>query len=127
MIMPTPNLPNTRKPLVYSCSGCSNVAQLCNHLAIKLDRQGIAEMSCIAGVGGHVPGLVKTAKSRWPIVALDGCPMHCVKSSLALHDVTPAIHIDLSKYGYKKRKHVGFNHEDADTAMSRVMEAINNL
>ncbi len=53
--------------------------------------------------------------------------MHCVKSSLAQHDVTPAIHIDLSKYGYKKRKHVDFNREDADTAMSRVMEAINNL
>jgi len=84
-------------------------------------------MSCIAGVGGHVPGLVKTAKSRRPIVALDGCPMHCVKSSLAQHDVTPAIHIDLSKYGYKKRKHVDFNREDTDTAMSRVMEAINNL
>ena len=125
--MPTPNLPNTKKPLVYSCSGCSNVAQLCNHLAIKLDRQGLAEMSCIAGVGGNVPGLVKTAKTRWPIIALDGCPMHCVKSSLAQHGITPAIHIDLSKYGYKKRKHVDFYPEDAESAMNTVMEAINSL
>lgn len=39
------------KPLVYSCSGCSNIAQLANDVAIKMDREGIAEMSCIAGVG----------------------------------------------------------------------------
>ena len=31
-----------KKPLVYSCSGCSNVAQLCNHLAVRLDRSGVA-------------------------------------------------------------------------------------
>ncbi|TAK94969.1 MAG: zinc-binding protein, partial [Aquabacterium sp.] len=41
--------------LVYACSGCSSAAQLANHLAVRLDREGIAEMSCIAGVGGRVP------------------------------------------------------------------------
>jgi uncharacterized metal-binding protein len=35
-------------PLVYSCSGCSNIAQLANQVAIELDRDHIAEMSCIA-------------------------------------------------------------------------------
>ena len=39
-------------PLVYSCSGCSSAAQLANHLAVRLDRDERAEMSCIAGVGG---------------------------------------------------------------------------
>jgi len=29
-------------PLVYSCSGCSNVAQLANTLAVRLDRAGLA-------------------------------------------------------------------------------------
>jgi uncharacterized metal-binding protein len=42
------------KPLVYSCSGCSSSAQMANYLAVQLDRQGLAEMSCIAGVGGNV-------------------------------------------------------------------------
>jgi hypothetical protein len=46
-------------PLVYSCSGCSSAAQLSNHLAVRLDRAGLAEMSCIAGVGGQVPSLVR--------------------------------------------------------------------
>src|SRR6516164_4539372 len=54
---------NINKPLVYSCSGCSSAAQMANYFAVQLDRSGIAEMSCIAGVGGNVKKLVKTALS----------------------------------------------------------------
>ena len=60
-------------PLVYSCSGCSSAAQMANHLALRLDRAGAAEMSCIAGVGGGVTGLVRTAQAGRRILALDGC------------------------------------------------------
>ncbi|HOO09571.1 MAG TPA: putative zinc-binding protein, partial [Cyclobacteriaceae bacterium] len=60
------------KPLVYSCSGCSSAAQMANYLAIKLDRAGLAEMSCIAGVGGNVKNLVRTAKSGRKLIAIDG-------------------------------------------------------
>ena len=42
------------RPLVYSCSGCSSAAQMANYLAVQLDRKGVAEMSCIVGVGGNV-------------------------------------------------------------------------
>ena len=77
-------------PIVYSCSGCSSAAQLANHVALRLDRCGAAEMSCIAGVGGDVPHLMKTARSGRPIIALDGCPLVCVKSTLARHGIEPA-------------------------------------
>jgi len=117
----------TVKPLVYSCSGCSDVAQLCNHLAIQLDRKGIAEMSCIAGVGGNVPGLVKTAQSGRPLIALDGCPMHCVKSCLQRHDVVATLHINLREFGFKKRKHVDFDDSDAAAAMRVVLDKIERL
>ncbi|MCB1165046.1 MAG: hypothetical protein KDK37_17545 [Leptospiraceae bacterium] len=30
-------------PLAYSCSGCSSVAQLSNGMAIRLDRENLAE------------------------------------------------------------------------------------
>ena len=84
-------------PLVYSCSGCSSAAQMANYLALQLDRQGEAEMSCIAGVGGNVKNLVRLAKSGRPILALDGCPLECVKNCLAVHNVVPAQHIMLRK------------------------------
>lgn len=64
-------------PLVYSCSGCSSAAQAANYIALKLDREGDAEMSCIAGVGGNVPHLVNIARSGRSIIAIDGCPLAC--------------------------------------------------
>ncbi|MEP6965428.1 MAG: putative zinc-binding protein, partial [Polaromonas sp.] len=97
------------RPLVYACSGCSSAAQLANHVAVRLDRSGVAEMSCIAGVGGDVPSLLKTALSGRPILALDGCPLVCVKSSLARHGITPDRHYQLQHYGVRKRQHEDFD------------------
>lgn len=96
-------MPDSTLPLVYSCSGCSNVAQLANALALRLDRQGLAEMSCIAGVGGQVPSLVSKARSGRHILALDGCPLACVKGCLAQHQIAPNLHLILSESGLRKR------------------------
>jgi len=90
-------------PLVYSCSGCSSAAQTANMIAIKMDREKLAEMSCIAGVGGDVKPLVKTAKSGRDIIAIDGCPLSCCKSCLARHGVQPKYHFDLSDFDVPKR------------------------
>ncbi|HSH47754.1 MAG TPA: putative zinc-binding protein [Halomonas sp.] len=99
------------RTLVYSCSGCSDVAQLANETAIRLDHSGVAEMSCIAGVGGGVPGLVKVARSGRPIVAIDGCQMHCVTHCLEKAGVTATEHVKLYEKGYKKRRGQRFGDE----------------
>lgn len=92
-------------PLVYACSGCSSAAQLANDFAVKLDHNRMAEMSCVAGVGGDVKSLLKTAKSGRKVLVLDGCPLHCAKQALARHGVTACRHLDLSQFGVKKRYH----------------------
>ncbi|WP_267221524.1 putative zinc-binding protein [Dyella silvae] len=102
-----------RLPLVYSCSGCSSAAQMANHLALTLDREQWAEMSCIAGVGGGVTGLVRTAQSGRRILALDGCAMKCVQACLAHAGVTADAHVLLSDCGVKKRQHADFDITEA--------------
>lgn len=109
-------------PLVYSCSGCSSAAQLANQVAVQMDRRGVAEMSCIAGVGGDVPQLVRVATSDRPIIALDGCPLECVRHSLARHGVQPARHYQLHKYGVKKRKHQDFDPAQAAQVLAQVSQ-----
>jgi len=89
-------------------------------VALQLDRRGVAEMSCIAGVGGDVPKLVTLAQSGRPIVALDGCPLVCVKSSLARHGIAPARHYQLHEYGVKKRNHQDFDPAQADEVLAHV-------
>ena len=107
-------------PLVYSCSGCSNVAQLANAVALRLDRTGLAEMSCIAGVGGDVRPLVARATSGRRIIALDGCALQCVKHCLGRHGVAPDIHLTLSGMGLRKRAHSDCTREEADRVFQEV-------
>jgi uncharacterized metal-binding protein len=109
-------------PLVYSCSGCSSAAQLANHAAVRLDREQVAEMSCIAGVGGDVESLVRTAASGRAIVALDGCELQCVKHCLRRHGIEPTLHYKLSDLGVRKRYHVDFDPADAARVIARVRD-----
>lgn len=117
-------MPNPQRPLVYSCSGCSNVAQLANTLAVRLDRAGLAEMSCIAGVGGRVSSLVKKANSGRPILAIDGCQLQCVRGCLDQHGVTANVHLVLSQYGLKKRYGEDCSAEDAEELYQEVCQLI---
>jgi uncharacterized metal-binding protein len=116
--------PKAKRPLVYSCSGCSNIAQMANYIAVRLDRRGEAQMSCIAGVGGDVPSLVKLAKAGRPIIATDGCPLHCVRFCLARHGIEPTLHYTLTERGLKKRFGQDFDHEEAERAVEHIAATI---
>lgn len=93
---------DNKKVTVYSCSGCSNVAQLANSVAVKLDREGVAKMSCIAGVGGDVTSLVKLAEKSEKILVLDGCPLQCAAKCLERHAIKMNAHVVLTDYGLTK-------------------------
>lgn len=112
----------TELPLVYSCSGCSSAAQLANTLAVRLDRQRLAEMSCIAGVGGGVASLVRTARKGRPILALDGCMLHCVRHCLEQAGVTADVHLDLSTAGVRKRFHADAPPEEVERVWREVVQ-----
>ncbi|MDE2401468.1 MAG: putative zinc-binding protein [Burkholderiales bacterium] len=114
--------------LVYSCSGCSSAAQLANHLAVRLDRLGHAEMSCIAGIGGQVPSLVRkvieASEQKRPILAIDGCALACVRSTLALHGVTPTEHVQLGALGVRKVYHGDFSEEQASDLLGEITKRV---
>ncbi|CAI8774148.1 Anaerobic and virulence modulator AnvM [Pseudomonas sp. IT-P12] len=111
-------------PLVYACSGCSNVAQLANTLAVRLDRSGVAEMSCIAGLGGHVSSLVNKARSGRRIYALDGCPLQCVENCLKQHGLHADVHLILSHYGLRKRYGEDCTQEQSDSLFEGIKQLI---
>jgi uncharacterized metal-binding protein len=115
------------RPLVYSCSGCSSAAQMANDLAVRLDREGLAEMSCIAGVGGDVAPLVNTATSGRPTLVIDGCPLECAKECLDQHDVTPDRHVTLAAEGVPKEYHTDYDETQAETLFEDLAEAAEEL
>ena len=119
--------PSAPLAVVYACSGCSSAAQLANHVAVRLDRTGAAEMSCIAGVGGDVPHLLKTARSGRPNVVLDGCPLECARHCLQRHGIEPTQYHQLHIYGVRKRLHEDFDPEQAEAVLFRVRSDLQKL
>lgn len=113
-----------KKPIVYSCSGCSSAAQLANHIAIQMDRAQIAEMSCIAGVGGDVRSLVNVAKSGRQIIALDGCALKCVEHCLQRHSVVADRHYVMSDLGVDKKYHQDFDSEQAKSIFKKISDEL---
>lgn len=116
-----------KKSLVYSCSGCSSAAQAANAVAVRLDRSGIAEMSCIAGVGGDVASLVRVAKSGRKMTVIDGCPLQCARHCLERHGITPDQHFDLSKFGVKKIQHGEFDSTQVNEIFDLIKTRIDEI
>ncbi len=95
----TPRKPGT---VVYACSGCSDAGELADRIARRLTREGAAEMSCLAGIGGRVKPLVNKASSAGRILAIDGCPLNCTRHTLELAGFKHFQHLELHKLGMKK-------------------------
>lgn len=120
--------PRYALPLVYSCSGCSSAAQLANHLALRLDRAGLAEMSCIAGVGGNVPALVHKARQAHAagrtILALDGCALACTRACLAERGMAATLHVQLQDHGVRKHHGTDFEPAQADALYAQLADTL---
>ena len=90
-----------RLPLVYACAGCSVAGRLAYELAQEFDRRGIAEMSCLAGVGAGKAHFVKQLEGR-EVWIIDGCPIECSLGVFAQVRCRADVHIRLHELGVKK-------------------------
>ena len=96
-----PETPNP-KPVVYACSGGSDVGELTDRIARQLTREGAAEMSCLAGIGGRVKHLLAVAERAQRILVIDGCPINCARKTLELAGVRHFDHLGLDELGFRK-------------------------
>lgn len=97
---------------------------MANYIALELTRDGVAEMSCIAGVGGGVPGLIRKARSAEQIIAIDGCQMACTKACLENQDLQPTWHFLLNEMGLKKILHEEFDAAEAEELTLRIANKV---
>jgi uncharacterized metal-binding protein len=88
-------------PILFACSGCSNAGQLANHVALEMSRWGIAEMSCIAGIGAGKSHFLKQLARR-RVWVIDGCPIHCGLGVLQQAGNEVDAHIRLHEMGVRK-------------------------
>src|SRR5262245_51036567 len=104
-------------PVLYACSGCTSAGELADHLARELDRAGIAEMASLAGIGAHEPQQLGRARSRFPVIALDGCANACARRGLERAGIEPSRHFVLARYGVARRTRARFTAQEAAGAL----------
>ena len=68
--------------LIFACSGAADVGEITDRTARQLTKDGVGKMFCLAGIGGCIPGIMKTTESAAKILAIDGCELDCVKNCL---------------------------------------------
>jgi uncharacterized metal-binding protein len=90
--------------LIFACSGAADVGAVADQAARKLTQDGAGKMFCLAGVGGRVSGIMATTESAARILAIDGCPLNCVKNCLAQAGFTKYEHLQLADLGMEKGK-----------------------
>ncbi|MCX7045370.1 MAG: putative zinc-binding protein [Candidatus Sumerlaeota bacterium] len=90
--------------LIFPCSGAADVGAVADQAARKLTREGAGKMYCLAGIGGRVSGIVETTKSASKILAIDGCPVNCVKNTLEQAGFAAYEHLRLADLGMAKGK-----------------------
>ena len=88
--------------LVFACSGAADVGAVADRAARKLAAGGAGRMFCLAGVGGRVPGIMKTTQAAERILAIDGCPLNCAKACLEQAGITRFAHLQLATLGLEK-------------------------
>ncbi|MGQ9731606.1 MAG: putative zinc-binding protein [Candidatus Zipacnadales bacterium] len=108
--------------LLFSCAGGSNVGQIANDAAIKLEQSGVGRLYCLAGIGGRVEGMVKHAQSVPFTVVIDGCSVCCARKTLEQVGIEPTIHTIVTELGIKKEHTYEYPPEDVE----RVVDAVLN-
>ena len=64
--------------------------------------------------------LVRKARSGRPVLALDGCPLVCVRACLEQAEVEPTEHLVLSELGVRKHVNADFDPDEAEELWPRV-------
>ncbi|MCK5564895.1 MAG: putative zinc-binding protein [Planctomycetes bacterium] len=88
--------------LIFACSGAADVGAIADQAARKMAKEGVGKMFCLAGIGGRISGIMKTTESAESILAIDGCPLDCVKNSLQQAGFNQFEHLQLADLGLEK-------------------------
>lgn len=97
-----PNCCSGGPTLIFACSGAADVGEIADRAARKLTRDGIGKMFCLAGIGGRISGITKTTESAEKILAIDGCPLNCVRNCLEQAGFNKFMHLQLADLGLEK-------------------------
>lgn len=110
--------------VILACSGASNVGQMANEIAKRLDSDGTAKFFCMAGVGGHVSGMVASVSAADKALVLDGCPVGCGKRTMEAAGLERYSYVVLTQLGIAKEHSFQWDSAALDKATDTCRKAL---
>ena len=87
--------------IVLACSGASDLGQITDLVARKLNDNNVRKMNCLAVVGANIKKSIENFKKK-NILMLDSCPIDCGKQILDNAGFTNYKYMRVTDIGYKK-------------------------
>lgn len=115
---------NSSDVRIVACSGASNVGQIANQAAVELAKEKVGGFFCLAGVGAHITGMVKTGKEADLVVAIDGCPVQCAAKTLQHAEIEPAIQVIVTDLGVEKSHDIALDEKACSKVVEKVKEEL---
>ena len=88
--------------VVYVCGGSADVGELTDRAARQMKREGLASMSCLAGIGARDPNMMFNAEYATRVLLMDGCPKACSRRTFQHANLNRFVHFDMSAVGLCK-------------------------
>ncbi len=89
--------------LVYACSGAANTGLLADQVMRTLNREGVANSTCLAAMGADLSGFLESARNATRNIVIDGCKVACGKRILEKNGI-PFQHYVMTDFGVEKGK-----------------------
>lgn len=115
------------KPLVFACSGCSHLATMANDIALTLDSDGIAEMSCVSWLLSASNEKIIAKTSGRKIILIEGCADSCSRDCLTKAGTNVDVYFNISDLGFIARSPSDCSLQENSIAMSHIYEKLNEL
>lgn len=110
---------------ILACSGASNVGQITNEAAKRLDIEKQGRFFCLAGVGGHVSGMVASVEGSEKVLVIDGCPVACAKLAMDAAGLGGYDYVVVTDLGIEKNHEFVLNESDIEIVVSECSSKLN--
>lgn len=115
------------KPLIFACTGCSQLATMANDIALTLDSDGIAEMSCISWLMAASDKQIKEKALHRKVILIEGCGDSCSHDCLTKAGVSVDAHFNLADLGFAARSASDCSLQENSIAMKHVYSELEKL
>lgn len=94
---------NCETNLVYACSGAANTGLLADQVMRALNRDKVANSTCLVAMGADLSGFLESARIATRNIVLDGCKVACGKKIFEKNGL-PFMHFVMTDYDVEKGK-----------------------